>query len=174
MLLADYFASLDIDWLKDYEILGVEKEVKFKLDEYDFIGYIDLLLRDRRDNKIIIIDHKSSEYPFKQNGEVKKNSLQGFELYKKQMYLYCHAVYQMYGEFPKEITWNHFKDDGKFATIQFSKDDYDKTIKWFMDTLKIIESENEYEPTQDYFYCHNLCNFRSSCEYKNMQEQVNT
>ena len=86
------------------------------------------------------------------------------------MYLYCHAVYQMFGEFPKEIIWNHFKDGGKFATIQFSKDDYDKTIKWFKDTLKIIESENEYEPTQDYFYCYNLCNFRHSCEYKNMQE----
>ena len=165
-LIADYFASLDIDWLKDYEILGVELETKFKLDKYDFIGYIDLLLRDKRDGKIVVLDHKSAEYPFKLNGDVKKNSQHSFELYKKQMYLYCHAIHQIYGEYPKEITWNHFKDGGKFATIPFIKDEYDETIKWFKNTLKTIEKEKDYEPTEDFFYCHNLCNFRNSCEYK--------
>lgn len=165
-LIADYFASLDIDWLKDYEILGVELETNFKLDNYDFIGFIDLLLRDKRDGKIIVIDHKSSEYPFTSNGKVKKNSQNSFDLYKKQMYLYCHAINQIYGEYPKEITWNHFKDGGKFATIPFVKDEYDETIKWFRNTLKTIEKEKDYEPSEDFFYCNNLCNFRNSCEYK--------
>src|SRR5574344_379288 len=30
-----------------YEILGVEKEVHFKIGKYDFVGYIDLLLRNK-------------------------------------------------------------------------------------------------------------------------------
>jgi hypothetical protein len=164
--IADYFASFDTDWLDKYEILGVELEAKFKVDKYDFIGYIDLLLRDKADGKIVVLDHKSSEYPFKQNGDLKKKSEQSFSLYKKQMYLYCHAIHQMYGEYPKEITWNHFKDGGKFATIPFIKSEYDEAIKWFIDTIHTIEKEKDFEPTQDFFYCHNLCNFRRVCEYK--------
>ena len=164
-LIADYFANLDISWLDNYEIIGVELEVKFKVDDYEFIGFIDLLLRDKRDGKIVVIDHKSSEYPFKQNGSIKKKSEHSFNLYKKQMYLYCHAVKQLYGEFPKEITWNHFKDGGKFATIPFIQSEYDETMDWFRKTLMTIDGENDFEPTPDFFYCHNLCNFRASCEY---------
>ena len=56
--IADYFANLDIEWLKDYEILGVELERHFTIDDYDFIGFIDLLLRDKRDGKIVVLETK--------------------------------------------------------------------------------------------------------------------
>ncbi|MBQ2397782.1 MAG: PD-(D/E)XK nuclease family protein [Bacteroidales bacterium] len=170
-LIADYFAELDINWVNNYEILGVELKSEFKLEDYDFVGFIDLLLKDKRDGKIVVLDHKSSEYPFKINGEVKKKSLHSFESYKKQMYLYCHAVYQLYGEFPKEMTWNHFKDKGKFATIPFVKKEYDETMAWFKSTLKTIEKEELFEPSVDFFYCNNLCNFRNSCEYKKIENK---
>lgn len=169
---ADYFASLDLDWLEHYEILGVELEAKFKVGRRRFIGYIDLLLRDNRDGKIVVLDHKSLPYPFKKNGEVKKNSEHSFNLYKKQMYLYCHAVKQLYGEFPKEITWNHFKDGGRFATIPFSQEEYESVIKWYKRTIKKIESEVDFEPSPDFFYCRNLCSFRTSCEYLRYSERV--
>lgn len=170
-IIADYFANLDISWIEDYEIIGVELETKFKLDQYDFIGYIDLLLRDKRDGKIVILDHKSSEYPFKQDGKsIKKKSEHSFNLYKKQMYLYCHAVKQLYGEFPKEITWNHFKDCGKFATIPFIMSEYEETIEWYRKSLQTIEQEKEFKATQDFFYCNNLCNFRASCEYNHKNQ----
>lgn len=164
-LIADYFANLDISWLKNYDIIGVELQVNFKVDNDDFIGFIDLLLRDKKDGRIVVLDHKSSEYPFKQNGTVKKKSEQSFETYKKQMYLYCHAVKQLYGEFPKQIVWNHFKDGGKLAIIPFIQREYDEAISWFRDTLKTIKKEKDFEATTDFFYCNNLCNFRASCEY---------
>ena len=164
--LADYFANLDISWINNYEIIGVELEVKFKIDKYEFIGYIDLLLRDKRDGKIVVLDHKSAEYPFKSNGEVKKKSEHSLNLYKKQMYLYCHAVKELYGELPKEIVWNHFKDGGKLATIQFVQGEYEDTINWFRETIRTIKKEKKFEASQDFFYCNNLCNFRASCEYK--------
>lgn len=164
-IIADYFAGLTLDWMKDYEVLGVELETKFRIAKYNFIGYIDLLLRDKRDGKIVVIDHKSTEYPFTAKGTVKKKCQHSFESYKKQMYLYCHAVKEMYGEFPKEMTWNHFKDDGKFATIPFLQNEYEETMRWVMDTLNVIEHEEEFAPTINYFYCHNLCNFRNTCEY---------
>lgn len=162
---ANYFAEVDFGWLKDYEILGVEKEVKFELEGYRFVGYIDLLLRDKRDCKIVVVDNKSSDYPFKTNGEVYAKSKSSFEKYKKQMYLYSYAVKEEYGEYPKEITWNHFKNGGRLATIPFSMEEYDVAVSWLIKTIHNIEQEEEFEPSQDFFYCHNLCNFRDSCEY---------
>lgn len=166
-IIADYFAGLTLDWLRNYEVLGVELETKFHIAKYNFIGYIDLLLRDKRDGKIVVVDHKSTEYPFKQDGTVKKKCQHSFESYKRQMYLYCHAVKKIYGEFPKEMVWNHFKDD-KFATIQFVQSEYEDVTNWTKNTLNTIEQEKDFEPTMDYFYCHNLCNFRNSCEYQMM------
>ena len=172
MLIAEYFANLELDWIENYEIIGVELEAKFKVEDYDFIGYIDLLLRDKRDGKFVVLDHKSSPYPFTKSGSVKKTAKESFELYKKQMYLYCHAVKQLYGDFPKEMTWNHFKDKGQLATIPFVKSEYQETMKWFLDSLKEIEQEKDFEPTEEFFYCHNLCNFRNSCEYKMLSSEV--
>ena len=172
MLIAEYFAELELDWYEQYDIVGVELETKFKVEDYDFIGYIDLLLRDKKDGKFVVLDHKSSPYPFTKSGSIKKNSQGSFELYKKQMYLYCHAVKQLYGDFPKEMTWNHFKDKGQLATIPFVKSEYQETMKWFWDSLKEIEQEKDFEPTEEFFYCNNLCNFRNSCEYKMLGGEV--
>lgn len=164
-LCANYFEKADFSWLKSYEILGVELEVEFKIEGYEFIGFIDLLLRDKTDGKIVIIDHKSSPYPLKLDGTVKKNSQESFRMYKKQMYLYSYAIKEKYGEFPKEIIWNHFKANGKFVTIPFTKKEFDKAIKWAIEVIHEAEKEEDFQPKLSYFYCKNLCNFRNSCEY---------
>ena len=166
----DYFAEADFSWIDKYEILGVELEQRFKVENIDFIGFIDLLLRDKSDGKIVILDHKSSPYPLKANGEVKKNQQGSFETYKKQMYLYCYAVNELFGELPKEIVWNHFKDGGKMVTIPFNQKEYEKAISWFKDTINVAAKEIEYSPTKEFFYCTQLCNFRNSCEYKKFGE----
>ena len=162
---ARYFEKADFDWLNDYEIVGVEKEVKFKIGKYDFVGYIDLLLKDKKDGKFVIVDNKSSEYPFTRTGKLKAKCEHSFTNYKRQMYLYAHAVKVEFGEFPKEMVWNHFKDNGQLARIPFVKSEYDKTRRWMTVTIHKIEKEEEYPATTDYFYCTNLCNFRASCEY---------
>ena len=173
---AEYFCNVDFDWLKDYEILGVEKKVNFEIHGYKFIGFIDLLLRDKRDGKIVVVDNKSSEYPFPKDGKVKASAKSNFEKYKYQMYLYCYGVNEEYGEMPKEISWNHFKSGGQIATIPFNEAEYQESIDYLLDIIKRIEDEESYpsiieelDGTEDlhkeYFYCHNLCNFRHSCEY---------
>jgi len=172
---ADYFNNEDFSWLNDYEILGVEQKVTCKIDGYSFLGFIDLLLRDKRDGKIVIVDNKSSDYPFRQDGKVKANAKDNFEKYKKQMYFYSHAIHETYGEFPKELTWNHFKNGGKLATIPFNQKEYEQTIQWMLDTIHLIENEEDFQSVieeldgnpelkGEYFYCHNLCSFRNSCE----------
>jgi len=167
----EYFKNINLDWLDQFEILGVELEVNFKVGDHDFIGFIDLLLRDKQSGKIVVLDHKSSEYPFKLNGEVKKKSESSFNSYKRQMYLYCHAVNQLYGEFPDRIIWNHFKDGGKLAEIPFKESEYQETLKWFLNTVSEINSEENFEPNEDFFYCSNLCNFRNSCEYRELSKK---
>ena len=164
---ADYFASIDFDWLNDFEILGVEKKVNISICGYKFVGYIDLLLKNKDTQDIYIVDHKSSSYPFKKDGKsILKKSESDFEKYKKQMYLYCAAVYEEYGKYPKWIVWNHFKEQ-KIAKIEFDIDDYNLSIQWFLDVIHKIENDENFEANVDYFYCTKLCDFRNSCEYIN-------
>ena len=90
---------------------------------------IDLLLRNTETGEYWLIDHKSAPYPFRKDGTgVLAKYKKSFESYKRQMYLYCHAVKQLYGEFPQKITWNHFKEK-KLATIPFQMEEYEDTIK---------------------------------------------
>ena len=164
-LCSNYFENLNFEWLNNYEILGVELEVKFQIEGYNFLGYIDLLLRNKKDGGIIVVDHKSAPYPLKCDGTVKKNSKESFEAYKKQMYLYSHAVKETYDVFPQKIIWNHFKANGQLVEIPFSDKEYQEAIKWLIDTIHKIESEEDFKPNLDFFYCTNLCSFRNSCEY---------
>ena len=167
---ADYFATVDFSWLKDYEILGVEKKVDIDISGHRFVGYIDLLVRNNETKEISVIDHKSSAYPFKKDGKsVLKKSKEGFSKYSKQMYLYCKSVIEEYNEYPKWIIWNHFKDQ-KFAKIPFVKKDYEKAITWFSNKIKRIENDESFEPNIEYFFCKNLCDFRSCCEYAKQDE----
>lgn len=162
---ADYFATVDFDWLKDYEILGVEKKINIRHENYNFVGFIDLLLRDKKTKEIIIIDHKSAAYPFKKDGKsILKKSEDDFEKYKRQMYLYCEAVHEEYGEFPAWIVWNHFKDQ-KFAKIEFNQEDFNASMEWFTNEIHRIEEDETYEANLDYFFCNQLCDFRNSCDY---------
>lgn len=168
-LICDYVSFLDLSWLNGYQVLGVEEELTFELQGYRFIGYIDLLLRDIRDGRLVIVDHKSAEAPFKRNGELKKNSVDTFISHKRQMYLYSHAVKQVYGEFPKSFMWNHYKDNGKMVTIPFSNADYNAEMDWYVKTIQRIAEEKNYDHSFNYFYCNNLCNFRSSCKYNSFE-----
>lgn len=167
-----YFAKVDFNWLKYYEILGVELEVNLEVSGYKFIGFIDLLLRRKDNNKIILMDHKSGQYFFKKDGTLKKSKEESFYSYRKQMYMYCNAVKQMYGQFPDMIVWNHFKDGGKFSTIPFNQSDYDIAMEWFFDTIHQIEQEQDFPPRLDFFYCVNLCSFRHSCEYRKKEFKI--
>lgn len=168
----DYLTSEDYWWIKECEILGVEQVVNLEIDGHKFTGYIDLLLRNKHTGDIILMDHKSATYPLSAKGDrVLKNHSKSFESYRKQMYLYCHAVKQLFGEYPRCIVWNHFKA-GSMVKIEFDQTEYDATIRWFIDTISAIKREQDYPETIDYFFCHNLCDFRNSCEYNKYSDKV--
>lgn len=162
----DYFENIDLD-LNSYEILGIEKKCNFEVEGKPFIGFIDLLLKDKQNGDIIVLDHKSSEYPIGKRGKILKSEQKKFQSYKRQLYLYAIQVYNEYGVYPVKLVWNFFKQQ-KWLAIPFDKDEYLEAQKWAIDTIHQIEKEEDFPPTVDFYYCHNLCRYRNSyCEYKN-------
>ena len=160
----EYFNNIDLD-LENYEILGVEKEVRFKIAGKDFIGFIDLLLRDKRDETIVILDHKSASLKFKKNGEISKTDAEHFLEFKRQLYLYSMPVIEEYGKVDY-LEWNMFKDQKKIR-IEWNEDEYKEAINWAKETIEKIEKENLWLPNPDYYYCHYLCSQRNNCcEFK--------
>jgi len=160
----DYLDNLNLI-LDNYEVLGVEKEVKFQIAGYEMIGYIDLLLKEKESDKIIILDHKSASLKFKKNGEISKTDMQHFLEFKRQLYLYSIPVIEECGHV-EFLEWNLFKDQ-KNIKIPWNVDDYNEAINWAHNTIKLIENETAWLPKTDYYYCNYLCGQRrNACEYK--------
>lgn len=163
----DYFENLSFDWLKDYYVLGIEKECRFTIDGVEYIGYIDLLIQDKQSGDIIVIDHKSAEYPLGKKGGVLKRKQEDYESYKKQLYLYSEQVFKEYNVYPKKLVWNYFRDS-KWLDLPFIYEEFVAAKEWATATVKEIHKEENFVPTINYFYCNNLCGFRNSCDYKMM------
>ena len=153
-----------------WEILGVELPVSFEIGGKKFIGYIDLLVRDKRDSKLIVVDHKSK-------GAFKTPEEQAH--YAIQLYLYAYWVYLHYEEHPKELVFNMFRA-GTMVTIQFEIQEQEAAIRWFTNTIhKIYEDSDfwdrialEYETKnkplaefkQNDYWCNWLCSCRHFCD----------
>jgi len=160
----EYLNNIDL-YLEEYEILGVEKEVKFKINDKDFVGYIDLLVRDKNTKEITIIDHKSASIKILKNGNISKSDQQHFLEFKRQLYLYSIPIIEEYGSVSK-LKWNMFKDR-KWIEIPWKQEEYDEAIQWAKNTLELIEKEVLWLPNPHYYYCHYLCGQRNNaCEFK--------
>lgn len=160
-----YLTSLNFDWIRDYEILGVEKKVQFYVKGYPFVGYIDLLLRNPKTGEIYVIDHKSAEYPLTKNKTIKKKKEEDFLSYRRQLYLYCKAIYDEYGCYPSKIIWNYFRE-WKWLPLLFNGSEYEDALSWADALISELYKEDSFPPKVDYFYCHNLCGYRKTCEYR--------
>lgn len=156
----DYFNNFDFD-INKYEILGIEKEVKFKIMDKDFIGFIDLLVQDKETGEVIIIDHKSASIKILKNGNISKSDKEHFDAFRRQLQLYSIPIIKEYGRVDK-LSWNMFKDQN-WITIPWTKEDNEEAINWAKDTIKLIEKEKDFPPNPDFYYCWNLCSQRNSC-----------
>ena len=166
----EYFETLDLKDLDNYEILGIEQEISTYIGRIKVIGYIDLLLKDKSNGDIIVLDHKSSKYMLKKNGvDVLKGKEKDFLGYKHQLYLYSKWVIEKYGREPKKLVWNHFKNK-KVCIIDFNKTEYDETILWFKDLITKLRKEEDFDPNMEFVRCNTLCNYRHICDYKRCEE----
>lgn len=160
----DYFNNIDLP-IDQYEVCGVEKKLDFMVDKYPFIGFIDLFLRDPKDGKFILCDHKSSNIKILKSGKISKSDQEHFLAFKRQQYLYCLPIIEEYGKgCVKELRWNMFRNR-QWISIPFDEKEFQETIDWALDTIHRIEDETEWLPNPSFFYCWNLCSI-SGCPYK--------
>ena len=159
----NYFENFSWD-LDGFEILGVEKEIRFKYQGYDFVGFIDLLLRDKSDDKLIILDHKSTVLKKLKNGQISKTDKPHFEEFCKQLLIYSHQVMQEYGEDSvKSLQWNMFRE-GTFIAVPWTREAYEEAMQWAIDTIHLIEQDTSWLPdNSNFFYCNHLCSQRHNC-----------
>lgn len=152
-----------------WEILGSEIEVLLEIRGRRVRGFIDLLVRDKRDGKLIVVDHKSKS-KFKTDQEL--------ELYSFQLYLYAEWVFRTYGEYPKELIFNMFRT-GRWETVSFSRAGLEKAFAWLEETISRIYEDEDFpdkvelralkegrSPSPDEepdFFCRELCDARCRC-----------
>lgn len=165
----DYFATMDLDRMKNFEILGVEKQTDFEINGHKFVGFIDLALRNKATDDILIVDHKSAGHFLKQDGAPLKSQVKNLETYSKQMYLYSKPIYEEYGKYPSKLIWNHFFEQ-KITEIPFDMKQYVKTMRWAENTIEKIYQDTEFQAKTDYMMCKIICGFRNSCCYANEEE----
>lgn len=160
----DFLENIDLD-LESFEILGVEKKVEFKINDKNFVGFIDLLLKEKSTGKIIILDHKSATIKCLKNGEVSKPYKEHFRNFVRQLCLYAKPTLTEYGRVD-ELWWNLFKER-MWIKIKFTNSDYIEAVKWAEDTLSAIENDEMWLPNPSEYFCHNICDMRNkACEYK--------
>lgn len=160
----EYLSTLDENVLDGYEIVGSEIKVNFKVGKYNFVGYIDLLLKDCNGD-LIIVDHKSSEPFLKKNGEPYAGTKKMYEGYVRQLYLYSIAVKQIYGKYPVKLVFNHFKANGKRTVVEWTEDGCAEAKKWAIDTIRKIYKDKRFDAITKTGFCYRLCEYRYDCVY---------
>lgn len=170
----DYFENFQPINEERYTVLGVEKEVRTMIGGHEVVGFIDLLLLDKLDGKIIIVDHKSANIKFLKNGNVSKSNEQQVQKFKRQLYIYAKGIRSEYPDLKiKELQWNLFREQ-KTLKINYDDQEAQETVRWFEDIIKSIYDETEFAPSKDDYYCRNLCSFRHSCLYSPNFEKYDT
>lgn len=140
----------------NYEVISVEENVNVDINGYQFTGYIDKVMRDKRDGNLVILDHKSKS-KFKSKKEQQE--------YARQLYLYAYAVKQKYGKYPKMLIFNMFRYNTE-VPIFFKKDDMYEAIQWMTDVIDEIKNCEVFPVTDDSFFREQLCEFRHDIDHK--------
>lgn len=150
--------------LSDEEIIGVEKEVSFKIGDKEFIGYIDKVSKD---DGIKITDNKSRA--LKPRSKRKKPTKADAELdkYLRQLYIYSVPIECEFKEPPRRLCFNCFRTQ-TIITEPFNNEDYENTKKWALDTIEAISKEEDWKPNIEWFRCKYLCDVYNECEYYQM------
>ena len=146
----------------DKEVLGVEQEVHWTLGGREYIGYIDLVLRD--DDGIIILDHKSRDLKPRTTRKKPTKGDEELSRYLRQLYLYSIPVYEIYGEYPAHLCFNCYRT-GVQISERFDMQAFEETKQWATIKANEIEHNDDWSPNMDYFGCKYLCDVKNECEY---------
>lgn len=147
-----YFESFD-GFGDEWEILSAEEKFEISIGGYPFVGIADLILKNKNDGSIWVIDHKSK------SGTSMTKEL---STYRRQLYTYAAHVKEKYGVFPAKLSFNMFKE-GTWIHEDFDMRMYEDTMKWVVETIESILLETEWKPCPSSYFCRFICGVLDSC-----------
>ena len=160
----DYFNNINFDFDR-YEILGVEKELNFKVGKYPFKGYADAVFRDRETNEIILCDQKTASFKYLKNGEISSTNGDHFLAFLRQEYLYCIPLIEEYVKVDY-LSWNMIRDK-RIIKEPFNEAEFIEAKEWAKFIIEKIENEVLWLPNKEKsYYCNTLCDIRGCCLYR--------
>lgn len=143
------------------KVLGVEKELEFEIEGFRFQGIADLIVEE---NGLVVVDHKAKVLaPFSGRKKPTKTDLELLS-YLRQLYLYADGIAQEYGEYPKELVFNCYRER-RLVRTPFDPEQLEITKAWAVDLIQKIRSGQDWVPDMDFFKCHNLCGLNDRCDY---------
>lgn len=155
-----YFKTLSFPARK---ILKVEDKLQFQFAGHPFIGFLDVLSEDS-DGRLYITDHKSRA--LKPRSKRAKPTLSDLELdqYQRQLYLYAHAVHQLYGRYPDVLEFNCYRT-GEWIAEPFRPERLREVESWASNLIEKITCTEKWTANPDYWFCTHLCDCSADCEY---------
>ncbi len=158
----DFFGNMSFK-RENYEIISIEDSFESKFnDKITLIIKPDLVLRNKKNGNIILLDYKT--YKLKHT----KKDDEKLESYKRQMHLYSHFLWKEKSiEINKIFLW--FVRNNEFLEIDMNPMEIQATLDWVENTIRDIKQENVWLANNikdNAFFCSQICGLRSHCEYK--------
>jgi len=156
----------------NYEVIGVELEMKAEIEGFKVIGYIDLLVKNKKTGEYIVVDHKSKK-KFASKAEEKK--------YRKQLEFYGYLVHEKMGVWPAYTDLDLFRGQKHYiepCTAEdciAAKDYFIESVKTACETEEwldkhSIKARENFKSANDAkkagkadFFCAEICSVRSHC-----------
>lgn len=149
----EYFDNFGGQLGDEEEVLAVEDRYTSTLGGRPVVGVIDLVPRNR--SGLIVCDHKSRG-KWKSREERRK--------YLRQLNLYAVRVKEVYGEWPRELWFNKFRE-GILDREPFNIVTAQEDIDWFLRSIDDIYKARNFPAKPDRFFCGYLCSVREHCEH---------
>ena len=146
-----------------YEMVAVEKEIRFDINGTEFIGYIDFLGKDENgdlyivDNKSRILKPRSSRVKPTQNDLVLDKML-------RQLYLYAEGIKREFGKYPKALCFNCFRSN-TLIVEPFDEAKHKEALEWAGNLIEEIKDTSDFVPNVEFFQCKYLCGYNNDCCY---------
>ncbi len=152
----EYFRNFDC--FDGYKIIGTETKFKTDIAGRPFVGVVDMVMEDKSNGELIVLDHKS-----KSMKEFKKTEN---EMYKQQL-LYSKYIHDEYGKWPDRLMFNLFKEPNNCRMSRpFTKEDFVEAYTWATDAIERIEKYelmDFFETKKSDFFCTEICSCRKIC-----------
>lgn len=146
----------------ELETVAVEKRIKFKIGKYPFQGIIDYI--GKKSDELYLIDHKSRLLKPRSKRKVPTVKDKELDKMQSQLYLYGFGMKECLGKFPNYISFNCFRN-GILIQEPFDMDKAQQAFNQMEQDIEYIINTEDFHPTIDWFFCHNLCDVKDECCY---------